>query len=86
MARPASEAAFGGNAELRQILLRRADAAPRAFQAVGIVDQSEIELSPDALAVELRQRLEIVVVAALARHRHMDIVDFGGQVALRPHC
>jgi hypothetical protein len=31
VARPASEAAFGGNAELRQILLRRADAAPRAF-------------------------------------------------------
>src|SRR6478672_9731235 len=74
VARPASEAAFGGNAELRQILLRRGDAAPRAFQAVGIVDQPEIDFA-DALAVELRQRLEIVVVAALARHRHMDIVD-----------
>jgi hypothetical protein len=31
VARPAAEAAFSGDAELRQILLRRADAAPRAL-------------------------------------------------------
>jgi hypothetical protein len=38
------------------------------------VDQPKIGFA-DALAVELRERLEIVVVAALARHRHVDIID-----------
>jgi hypothetical protein len=75
----APESALGGNAELGKIFFGRVDAAAGAFDAVSIVNKSEIHLA-DPLAIELRQRLEKVVVAALARNRHLHVVYAPGKL------
>ena len=58
--RAAAETAFGRDAEIADIFLRRGDAFVGSLHAVGMVDQSQIKLGP-RVQFQLPERLEIGV-------------------------
>src|SRR6202034_2650842 len=68
--RPPSEAAFGGDPEIRYDPLRCSSAPVCAFDAVGEMDQAEVQFRP-RLELQMTQRFEIRIVVPVARHRHM---------------
>src|SRR5215471_19772382 len=65
------EAAFGRDGELWRVFSRDREALPGALDAIGIVHEAEAELGL-RLQHELPERLEISIVRAITRHRHVD--------------
>src|SRR5690349_9834272 len=72
--RPPPEAAFGCNPEVARVFRGDCNSLPRALDPVRVVYQSEEELRLRG-ELQLRQRSEIGVVAAIGWHWHMNIID-----------
>src|SRR6185312_15273465 len=71
---PATEPAFGRDREVLHIFFRRGEAAARTHDPVGVVHATETKLRA-RLQLEPRERLEIGVIRAVARNRHVDELD-----------
>src|SRR4051794_16125712 len=71
---PAAEPAFRRDREVLHIFFRRGEAAARAGYPVGVVHETETKLRA-RFQLEPRERLEIRVIRAVARDRHVDQLD-----------
>ena len=69
-----AKAAFGTDREILDVLSRGGKPLPGARQPVGVVHQTEAELGLRP-QLQIPQRLEVGVIGAVARHRHMDELD-----------
>src|SRR3546814_3411554 len=72
--RAPSQPAFGADAEVRRVLMRRGDSRLSSLDAVANVDQADVE---PGLRGQLQagQRDVVLVVGAVLWHREMDVVQ-----------
>ena len=69
-----AKAAFGADREVLRVFSRRCETPFRSFDPVGVMNEPQAEPG-FRTQLQIPQRLEIRVVVAIARHRHVDELD-----------